>query len=149
MQKFRHFFLVNAEIELLWQFYTDIKHLEIISPPSLDLVVIRTTHQRLEMGSEVWLAGKLVTRSKWHSRITSLSPYEYVDEMISGRFKVWKHVHRFLKKGDEMTEVIDEIEFELGYGILGRLFEGYVKRRLREVFAHREVATISEFSKAI
>jgi ligand-binding SRPBCC domain-containing protein len=139
---------VNAEIELLWQFYTDIKHLEVISPPSLNLRVVQTTHQRLEPGSEVWLAGKLVTRSKWHSRITSLSRYEYVDEMISGRFRVWKHKHSFVKKGVELTEVFDEIEFELQYGFLGRFFEGYVQKKLEEVFAHREAATISEFARA-
>ena len=148
MRRFRHSFLVNAEIEQLWQFYTDIKHLEVISPPSLDLRVVKATHQQLEKGSEVWLAGKLVTRSKWHSSITSLGRYEYVDEMISGRFRVWKHVHRFVEKEDEMTEVIDEIEFELRYGILGRLFEGFVQRKLKEVFAHREAATISEFARA-
>jgi hypothetical protein len=28
--------------------------------------------------------------------------------------------------GKEKTEIIDEIEFELPYGILGKLFEGYV-----------------------
>ena len=146
MMKFRHSFVVDADVDRLWKFYTDIKHLEVISPPSLELGIVKTTHQELEAGSEVWLRGKLLIRSNWHSRITSLSRYEYVDEMISGRFKVWKHVHRFDKLGDKKTEVIDEIEFELQYGFVGRIFEGYVHRQLEKVFAYRKAATVSAFN---
>jgi ligand-binding SRPBCC domain-containing protein len=55
---------------------------------------------------------------RWHSRITSFKPYEYIDEMISGPFKKWKHLHKFhdingKQKTTTMTEVIDEVEFEL------------------------------------
>jgi ligand-binding SRPBCC domain-containing protein len=145
MKKFRHSFIVDAEIERLWEFYTNIKHLEVISPPSLKLEIVKTTHQQLETGSEVWLSGKLLTRSNWHSKITSLSRYEYVDEMISGRFRVWRHVHLFNSLGNKKTEVVDEIEFELHHGLIGRLFEGYVSRQLEKVFAHRKEVTISAF----
>jgi ligand-binding SRPBCC domain-containing protein len=145
MKKFRHSFIVDAEIERLWEFYTNIKHLEVISPPSLKLEIVKTTHQQLETGSEVWLSGKLLTRSNWHSKITSLSRYEYVDEMISGRFRVWRHVHLFNSLGNKKTEVVDEIEFELHHGLIGRLFEGYVSRQLEKVFAHRKELTISAF----
>ena len=93
----------------------------------------------------MWLSGKLVTRSNWHSRITLLKPYEYVDEMISGRFKLWKHTHRFLDSKDGKTEVIDEIDFALRYGFLGRLLEGVVMNRLTQVFVHRKEATEAYF----
>jgi ligand-binding SRPBCC domain-containing protein len=89
----------------------------------------------------VWLTGILLTRSNWHSKITSLKPYEYVDEMLTGRFRVWKHVHGF-RKVDDKTEVIDEIDFQLHYGLLGRLFEGYVYSQLEKIFAHRKQTTI-------
>ena len=145
--KFRHSFVVDAEIDRLWEFYTDIKHLEVISPPSLELGIVKTTNQQLEAGSEVWLTGKLLVRSNWHSKITSLSRYEYVDEMISGRFRIWKHVHRFRNLGDRKTEVIDEIEFKLHYGFMGRLFEDYVYGQLEKVFAYRKAATISAFNE--
>ncbi|MCI0560334.1 MAG: hypothetical protein MN733_17755 [Nitrososphaera sp.] len=97
-------------------------------------------------GSEVWLEGKLVTRSHWHSKITLARPYVYIDEMLSGRFKLWKHVHEFKKLDENRTEVIDEIDFELPYGILGRLFEGYVYRKLGSTFAYRKKATIQAMS---
>ena len=111
------------------------------------LRLIKSSHQQLVKGSEVWLTGILLTRSNWHSKITSLAPYEYVDEMISGRFKVWKHTHVFRKIDDNSTEVIDEIDFELHYGIIGRMFEGYVHSRLQKIFDHRRQATIEVLEK--
>jgi ligand-binding SRPBCC domain-containing protein len=147
MRHFRYSFSVNSEITRVWDFYTDMRHLEVITPPQLHLRVLKTTHQKLVEGSEVWLTGKLVWQSTWHSRITSLAPYEYVDEMLTGRFKVWKHVHAFRKNGEKETEVIDEIDFELPYGPLGRLFGPFVVRQLKSTFEHRKIATRSELEK--
>jgi len=142
VRKFRHSFTVKAAINRIWDFYTDIGHLEVITPPDMRLRLVKSTHQRLVQGSEVWLTGVLLTRSNWHSRITLLAPYEYVDEMLTGRFQVWKHVHGFNKIDDNTTEVIDEIDFQLRYGLLGRLFEGYVYSQLEKIFDHRKKATI-------
>jgi ligand-binding SRPBCC domain-containing protein len=142
VRSFRHSFTVNANIDKVWDFYTDIGHLEVITPPHIQLRLVRSTHQKLVEGSEVWLTGMLLTRSNWHSKITLLKPYEYVDEMLAGRFRVWKHVHGFRKIDENKTEVIDEIDFQLHYGLLGRLFEGYVYSKLEKIFAHRKQATI-------
>jgi len=141
MRRFRHTFTVNADIDKVWDFYTDIGHLQVISPPRMQIKLVKSTHQKIVQGSEVWLTGILLTRSNWHSKITSLAPFEYVDEMLTGRFRVWKHLHGF-RKIDHKTEVIDEVDFELHYGLLGRMFEGYVYSQLEKIFAHRKAATI-------
>lgn len=148
MRAFRQSFIVEAEIEKVWDFYRNINHLEVITPPDLSIRVVKSTHQELQQGSEVWLTGKLVTRSNWHSKITVLRPYEYVDEMITGRFRLWKHTHRFIEAEDGKTEVIDEIVFALHYGLVGQLFEGIVMNHLDRVFAHRKVATRDYFQKS-
>lgn len=146
MRKFRHAFTVNADIDRIWEFYTDIGHLQIISPPHMQLRLIKSTHQKIVQGSEVWLTGILFTRSNWHSRITSLAPYEYVDEMVTGRFRLWKHLHGFRKIGDK-TEVIDEVDFELHYGLLGKIFDSYVYLQLEKIFAYRKQATIKALER--
>lgn len=145
MRSFFHTFTVKANIDKVWEFYVDIRHLKVISPPKMHLEIVKSTHQKLVQGSEVWLTGILVTRSNWHSIITSLAPYEYVDEMITGRFNVWKHIHAFDKIDNEHTEVIDKIEFEMHYGIIGRLLEGVVLSILQRIFDYRQQATIKEF----
>ena len=88
----------------------------------------------------------ITIEKKWHSIIKSLSPYQYVDEMLTGPFKKWRHLHKFydvdINNNQKQTEVIDEIDFELPYGIIGKLFDGYAYRRLEKLFYNRKLATI-------
>jgi ligand-binding SRPBCC domain-containing protein len=94
---------MNCDIDRVWEFYTDIKHLEIISPKEIELKITNATSQKLSQGSEIWLEGKirgmLFKRSRWHSKITAYSgspqQYLYVDEMLTGPFKKWRHLHKF------------------------------------------------------
>lgn len=120
----------------------------------IELKISNATNQKLTQGSEFWLEGKLMMmlskRSKWHSIITSYSvspqEYLYVDEMLTGPFKKWKHLHKFCgadnNNNQKQTQVIDEIHFELPYGIIGKLFDGYVYKRLEKLFYNRKLATI-------
>ena len=144
---FNYVFIVNCPIARVWQFYTDVKHLEIITPKELELRIINCTTQKLTQGTGIWFEGKIMTtsfkKSQWHSKITYLKPYEYVDEMLKGPFKKWKHLHKFHSVDDEKqeTKVIDKVEFELPYNMVGKLFEGYAYRQLYKVFEHRKAAT--------
>lgn len=143
MRKFSHSFVVPAEIDRVWGFYTDIGHLEVITPPHMRLKVVKSsTGSKLQEGTEVWIEGNLVVKSAWHSRITEMKPYVYVDEMLEGRFRTWKHTHAF-RRAENGTEVIDEIEFELRYGPLGKMLEGYAYVQLEKIFSHRKEATIA------
>ena len=42
----------------------------------------------------------------------------------------------------KQTEIIDEVEFELPYGILGKLIEGYAYKQLQNIFEYRKITTI-------
>ncbi len=142
MRKFRHSFIINSNIEKAWKFHTNINHLKIITPDRMKIEVLKTTHNVFEEGAEVWLRARLITNSEWHSKITYLRPYEYVDEMLEGRFKIWKHLHKFNKIDNSKTEITDEIEFQLPYGIFGIIFENYVMDALSKIFDYRKQATM-------
>ncbi|HJT09765.1 MAG TPA: SRPBCC family protein [Candidatus Nitrosotalea sp.] len=147
MKRFKHFFVVDSDIDTVWKFYTSINHLKLITPKRMKLEILKTTHEFIEEGSEVWLRADLILNSYWHSKITFLKPYEYVDEMISGRFKVWKHSHKFERIDNDKTEIIDQIDFQLPYGLLGRLAESYVVYILSKVFEYREQETVKILKK--
>ena len=147
MKQFKNSFIVESDIDTVWKFYTDIKHLQIITPKIMGLQILKSQHDILQQGTEVWLSAKLVIKSKWHSKITHLKPYEYTDEMITGRFKIWKHFHKFDIVDNEKTQVIDEITFELPYGKIGKLFENYVLDQLQKIFSYREKST-NEYLKS-
>jgi len=135
---------VDASINNVWSFYTNVDHLRVVSPPELKLRIIRcSTGDRIVQGTEVWLEGILLIKSVWHSKITFMDQYKYVDEMLEGRFRVWRHTHLFEQVSDDTaTKIIDEIEYELHYGLIGKGFEWYVERQLASIFAHRKIATV-------
>lgn len=138
---------MNSPIDRVWEFYTDIKHLEIITPVEIELKITSATSQKLIQGSEFWLEGKLmISKRKWHSVIKSIRPYQYLDEMLTGPLRKWRHLHKFhdihINEDQKQTEVIDEVDFELPYSLVGKLFEGYVCKRLEKFFDYRKAATI-------
>ena len=49
-------------------------------------------------------------------------PHYFVDEMMEGRFKKFKHQH-FFKQENEKTIMFDVIEYETPFGIAGRFFD--------------------------
>ena len=144
MAQFTHSFTVDSEIETVWRFYTDISHLKKITPEKMGLEILKADGQEIRQGAKCTLEANIFGRSRWQAKITRLEPYEYVDEMSGGRFKSWRHLHRFRSAGSGKTEIIDEIDFELPLGYLGRLFERYALKSLAEVFDYRKRATIQE-----
>ncbi|MGC1929171.1 MAG: hypothetical protein WA667_09365 [Candidatus Nitrosopolaris sp.] len=109
----------------------------------MKLKIINATSEKLTEGSEIWLEAKLmISKSRWHSRIRSLRPYQYLDEMLTGPLRKWTHLHRFYdvntNNDQKQTEVIDEVDFEIPYGHIGKLFEGYAYSRLHKLFDHRK-----------
>jgi ligand-binding SRPBCC domain-containing protein len=146
LRTFTHSFIVKRSIERVWDFYTDVKHLETITPKKIDLKIINTTNQRIILGQEIWISGKIITkirRNTWHSKITLVRPHEYIDEMLTGPFRKWKHSHKFYNRDGKQTEIIDTVEFELPYGVLGKLFEGYAYKQIQNIFEHRKLATLN------
>ena len=141
MRKFSHTFTVSANIDKVWKFYTDLHHLDVITPKQLQLRVDHAISQKLAAGQTVSLSGRFLIRRSWNTQITFLEPYVYIDEMKNGPFKRWKHTHIFRQLNDNETEVIDEVDFELPYGIIGILFEEYAANRLRKIFDLRREST--------
>ncbi|HET7149093.1 MAG TPA: hypothetical protein VFI73_11395 [Candidatus Nitrosopolaris sp.] len=152
---------MNSPIDRVWEFFTDIKHLEIITPKEIELKITNVTNQKLTQGSEIWVEGKITMMlsktSRWHSMITSVSvsPHQrqYVDEMLTGPFKKWRHLHKFYDVNNNnkqnQTQVVDKIDFELRYGRIGRLFDDCAYKSLQKLFCHRKLATIRVLENSI
>jgi ligand-binding SRPBCC domain-containing protein len=146
LKTFRSSFVVDAPIDKVWDFYTDLHHLEVITPKEMDFKIIESSSSQITHGQTASLSGKLLTRITWKTKITSCKPYTYVDEMSKGLFKHWKHTHVFHKINEKQTRITDEIEFELPCGRIGKLFERYAQNRLGKIFVYRQSATIRALS---
>jgi ligand-binding SRPBCC domain-containing protein len=64
-------------------------------------------------------------------------PVYFVDEMIEGRFKKFKHTHTFSEKKGT-TVMNDKIEYENPFGIFGKIFDRLLlKNHLTEFIQER------------
>jgi len=84
-------------------------------------------------------------RAKWVARITGFARNQFfADEQIRGPFKTWKHRHEFESReqaGQAGTVLRDIVEFEAGFGPLGKIAEAaFIQRQLRGTFTHRQQA---------
>ncbi len=70
------------------------------------------------------------------------------DEQREGPFSRWVHTHRFVAGDDEHSTLVDEIEYELPMGALGKLFAGGSTRaRLARMFAYRHALTRADLER--
>lgn len=131
-------------MEKVWEFYTDIEHLILITPKDVKLKVLDSTGKRFIQGTHFWIQGRiLLFPIKWHSVIKSIAPFEYIDEMLSGPFKRWVHIHKFHYDVKlNQTQVVDEVRFELPYGMLGKPLETLAIYELKKVFEYRKKITV-------
>lgn len=79
------------------------------------------------MGETVtWRARHFGVYQNFTSKITQFElPNSFIDEMMKGAFKSFKHLHLF-KEVDGKTKMTDEIQFEAPFGLLGLLVERLV-----------------------
>lgn len=149
MKNFQNEFEVYSNIDRVWEFYTDLKHLEIITPADIKLNLVEYTDRILKKGTVACFDGKIIIGARWCSKITFFEKYEYVDEMIQDGnkktpFRLWSHRHVFELIDDNKTRVTDKIKFELPFGFTGKLLEFYIETKLRKIFEHR-VHTTKKF----
>ena len=147
MKRFYHEFEVDCDIDKVWKFYTNIGHLEVISPDEIKLILTHCSDEILKKDSVACFSGKLIINANWCSRITFFEKYEYVDEMVRNEnreppFKIWKHRHTFKELNYRKTRVIDQIQFELPYGFLGKVLESFILFKISNIFKHRKLMTI-------
>ncbi|WP_296386065.1 SRPBCC family protein [Winogradskyella sp.] len=88
--------------------------------------------------SVTWEATHFGIKQKLTSKITEFkSPTYFVDEMVSGAFKSFKHEHIFQKVNDS-TLMIDKFHFQSPFGILGKLANFlFLKRYMKNLLETR------------
>ena len=69
-----------------------------------------------------WEAMHFGIKQQLTSKITQFdAPNYFVDEMVSGAFKSFKHEHVFISEGNEKTMMIDKFKFQSPFGVFGKI----------------------------
>ncbi|WP_336069442.1 SRPBCC family protein [Mesoflavibacter sp. CH_XMU1404-2] len=91
-----------------------------------------------------WEANHFGIKQKLTSKITEFdSPNYFVDEMVSGVFKSFRHEHLFISVGDK-TKMIDKFHYISPLGILGKIadvlfLKNYMKNLLLTRNSHLKI----------
>lgn len=127
--------------EEVWRFHAEPGAIERLTPPGRKMEIVGT--MPLENGALHVLRFRLgPLRLEWHARISEVDPpFGFTDTAERSPFRRWVHRHRFEPHAQGCL-LVDEIEFEMPFGPLGRLALPFVKRDIDRTFAFRHAQTV-------
>jgi ligand-binding SRPBCC domain-containing protein len=146
VQRFTKKTEIQAPVEKVFAFHLLPDALERISPPE-DKLEILERPAALEIGARIvirtWLGP---FRRLWVAEVVEFVENRlFADIQKSGPFAHWYHRHRFEPTERDTTMYIDEIDYALPLGWVGRVLSSLaVRPRLERMFEyrHRAVARI-------
>ncbi|MEM0965549.1 MAG: SRPBCC family protein [Verrucomicrobiota bacterium] len=130
--------VIPLPIAEVFPFFSDASNLEKITLAGLGFQILTPLPIAMEEGTIIDYRIKIGgVPNHWRSRITSWEPpYQFADEQLKGPYRKWLHTHRF-EACDHGTRMKDEVEYELPFGVFGRLVHPLIRRQLRTIFAFR------------
>tara|TARA_B110000444_G_scaffold244587_1_gene264189 strand:- start:563 stop:1060 length:498 start_codon:yes stop_codon:yes gene_type:complete len=133
---------VETKVDVLWDFFK--------KPSNLNKLTPQDVHFKIKSGkSDDFYEGKIISYKiqpfklialNWVTEISHVKEGSYfIDNQVSGPYKMWHHEHRFKSNTDGTTEIIDKVKYKVPFYILGRLMHKIlIKRKLLEIFTFRQ-----------
>ncbi|MFN0125572.1 MAG: SRPBCC family protein [Verrucomicrobiales bacterium] len=136
--------VIPLAIETAWEFFSNPRNLERITPPDLGFKIITPDlPPRIHAGMMIQyqvnaLPGIPMT---WLTEITQVREREYfVDEQRVGPYALWHHEHCFTDLGNGRAEIHDRVTYRLPLQPFGDLAHPWlVKPRLNQIFEYRKL----------
>lgn len=131
---------LKTDIELLYKFHLDPRNLRLISPRSLPIKVVSISHTPLQIGSEMKIKLNVFpfVSVNWEVLIENVIENKLiVDLQKKGPFKFWRHEHKFDLLFDGTVAMTDDITFDIGFGLLGKITSPFIKWRIKKIFETR------------
>lgn len=115
---------IKAPIQTVFDLSRDIDIHKLSIGKSNEKAIAGVTSGKINLNEMVTFKGRHFGIYLNHvSKITEMEPPNYfVDEMIKGNFKFFRHEHSFVSQ-NEKTVMIDLLQYETPFGIFGKLFD--------------------------
>ena len=133
---------VPGTLEAVFDFFNRPENLEILTPDSLKFNMLTPSPVAMHNGAVFdYTIGLFGIPMRWTSVIANYDPpHQFVDIQLKGPYAFWHHRHSFEAKPTGV-EVTDEIHYEIGFSLLGKvLLRPLVQRQLESIFAFRAQA---------
>ena len=133
--------ILPITLEEAWDFFSKPQNLKKITPEHMGFKIL------YQSGGTEMYAGQMiryivrvlpVVPLHWVTEITHVQePHYFVDEQRFGPYAMWHHQHHF-KAVEGGVEMIDEVNYAIPLGILGRIAHWlFVGRQVSAIFDHR------------
>ncbi len=140
---------INCRLEELFDFHLDSNNITRITPSNIKVELLNSDTETFEGKIVKLKTTKLFIPTYWEVKIEKLEkPNILIDVAIKSPFKYWKHQHIFTQK-DSICELKDIIEFELPFGVLGKIVEPFIKYDIQNMFEHRHEKTKELLEKIV
>ncbi len=130
---------VPQPIDKVFEFFSDPKNLELLTPEFLHFKIVKVSHPKAQEGTVVDYRLKLHSIPlRWQSRITGWLPNKrFSDLQTRGPYTFWHHIHEFYEsKGG--TVIRDNVAYKLPGWVPGDILaHAYVKKDLEKIFIFR------------
>ncbi len=140
---------INADIKLVFDLSRSIDLHKISTEHTNEEAIAGKTHGLIELNESVtWRAKHFGITQTLSSKITEFEkPNYFVDEMINGIFKRFRHEHYFSKLKDN-TIMLDYFEYDSPLGILGKIADYiFLKKYMTNLLMKRNKA-IKDFAES-
>jgi ligand-binding SRPBCC domain-containing protein len=135
----------------MFDFFSDAKNLELLTPPYLKFKILRLSTAKIEQGTRLDYRLQLHgIRFKWQSLITEWQPdISFSDKQTKGPYAFWEHTHEFFEK-DGGTVIRDRAVYEIPLWAPGDLLlHPFIRKDLEKIFAYRRTKIEELFLKSL
>ena len=121
---------IKAPIEIIFDLSRNIDVHQQSTVKSNETAIDGITSGLINLNETVTWRGKhFGVYLKHKSLISAMEiPTYFVDEMLEGKFKSFKHQHIFIQK-NEFVIMEDKIQYETPFGVFGKLFDHFLLKK--------------------
>ena len=114
--------------------------------PPWERVKILKRNESLDVGAEVLLQQTLgFLKMEWLARHTAFEPpLSFQDIQVRGPFRSWIHDHLMESTPNHSCRLTDSIQYQLPYGVFGRLGSHWIEKKISSMFAYRHRTTLED-----
>mgnify|MGYP000678140287 CR=1 FL=1 len=150
MPEIRVSIFINASQKQVFDIARNIEIHELSVAQTNETAIAGKTSGLLGFGEQVtWRAKHFGIYQNLTSKITEYdSPNYFVDEMVDGAFKSFKHLHQF-KKSEKGILMIDVFEYQSPFGVLGKFADWLFLEKYMTRFLHKRGVVIKEHAESL
>lgn len=143
-------FLIHAPQQICFDAARSIDlHME-STAKTRERAIAGVTSGLIQLGESVtWEAVHFGIKQNLTAKITEMEePRYFVDEMVAGAFKRFRHEHEFIPSGQSQTRMLDTFDYTSPFGLLGKIVDRLVLEKYMTDFLRTRNEYIQSVAEA-